>query len=139
MRDLDAANFFAGNGPPILLGDNRNPTNAITVITSNGYSRYRALTTKIDKRKLIDVKPQHDSFGLKDAKLIAPGRPESSVLLHRIGCRGPGQMPPLATSLVDEPALTMLREWVRQIEVRAFEKLQKSMRAAAEERNLVEA
>ncbi|WP_086003998.1 RNA polymerase sigma factor RpoH [Phenylobacterium zucineum] len=31
------------------------------------------------------------------------------------------------------------RERVRQIEVRAFEKLQKSMRAAAEERNLVEA
>ena len=31
------------------------------------------------------------------------------------------------------------RERVRQIEVRAFEKLQKSMRAAAEERNLVAA
>ena len=31
------------------------------------------------------------------------------------------------------------RERVRQIEVRAFEKLQKAMRAAAEERNLVEA
>jgi RNA polymerase sigma-32 factor len=31
------------------------------------------------------------------------------------------------------------RERVRQIEVRAFEKLQKSMKAAAEERNLVDA
>ena len=31
------------------------------------------------------------------------------------------------------------RERVRQIEVRAFEKLQKSMRAAAEERNLLDA
>jgi RNA polymerase sigma-32 factor len=31
------------------------------------------------------------------------------------------------------------RERVRQIEVRAFEKLQKSMRAAASERNLIEA
>jgi RNA polymerase sigma-32 factor len=31
------------------------------------------------------------------------------------------------------------RERVRQIEVRAFEKLQKSMRAAAMERNLIEA
>ncbi len=31
------------------------------------------------------------------------------------------------------------RERVRQIEVRAFEKLQKAMRAAAEERNLVAA
>jgi RNA polymerase sigma-32 factor len=31
------------------------------------------------------------------------------------------------------------RERVRQIEVRAFEKLQKAMRAAAEERNLLDA
>jgi uncharacterized repeat protein (TIGR03806 family) len=70
-------------------------------------------STKLEKMKLIDVPPQHDTFGLKDARLIAPGRPEASVLLHRVGCRGPGQMPPLATSLVDEPALQMLRDWVR--------------------------
>ena len=50
MRDLDAANFFPGNGAPIVLGDGRAPTNTITVITSNGYSRYTALTTKVDKR-----------------------------------------------------------------------------------------
>ena len=49
--------------------------------------------------------------------------------------------------LVDEPKTLeelsqvygVSRERVRQIEVRAFEKLQKSMRAAAEERNLVDA
>jgi Carboxypeptidase regulatory-like domain len=50
MRDLDAANFFPGNGAPITLGDGRPPTNTITVVTSNGYSRYRALTMKVDKR-----------------------------------------------------------------------------------------
>src|SRR5262245_35858432 len=50
MRDVDAANFFAGNGAPIILGDGRAPTSAITVITSDGFSRYRALTLKVDKR-----------------------------------------------------------------------------------------
>ncbi|MGH9838519.1 MAG: TonB-dependent receptor [Blastocatellia bacterium] len=50
MRDLDAANFFPGNGAPIILGDGRAPTNAITVITTDGFSRYRALTLKLDKR-----------------------------------------------------------------------------------------
>src|SRR6185369_10938919 len=50
MRDLDAANFFPGNGAPIILGDGRAPTNTITNITSNGYSRYKALTVKYDKR-----------------------------------------------------------------------------------------
>ena len=72
-------------------------------------------TTKLDKMKLVDVPPQHDSFGLANAKLIAPGQPESSVLLHRMGCRGPGQMPPLATSRVDEAALQMLRGWVKEM------------------------
>jgi hypothetical protein len=50
MRDLDAANFFPGNGAPIVLGDGRPPTNTITLVTSNGYSRYRAMTVKVDKR-----------------------------------------------------------------------------------------
>lgn len=50
MRDVDAANFFPGNGAPITLGDGRAPTNAITLITTDGFSRYRALTAKLDKR-----------------------------------------------------------------------------------------
>jgi Carboxypeptidase regulatory-like domain len=50
MRDIDAANLFPGNGAPIVLGDGRAPTNTITLITSNGYSRYQALTMKVDKR-----------------------------------------------------------------------------------------
>jgi carboxypeptidase family protein len=50
MRDLDAANFFPGNGSPIILGDGRPPTSAITTITSDGYSRYKALTARLDKR-----------------------------------------------------------------------------------------
>ncbi|MGH9844156.1 MAG: carboxypeptidase regulatory-like domain-containing protein, partial [Blastocatellia bacterium] len=50
MRDVDAANFFPGNGAPIILGDGKLPANTITVITSDGYSRYRALTVKLDKR-----------------------------------------------------------------------------------------
>jgi hypothetical protein len=50
MRDGDAANFFPGNGAPIILGDGRAPTNTITNIVSNGYSEYKALTVKYDKR-----------------------------------------------------------------------------------------
>ncbi len=72
-------------------------------------------TTKLDKMNLIDVRAQHDAFGLKDAKLIAPARPEGSVLLHRMSCRGPGQMPPLATSRVDQAAVNVLTEWVRSL------------------------
>ena len=62
MRDLDAANFFPGNGAPIVLGDGRNPTNAITNITSNGFSEYKALTVKFDKRL-----SNHYQFGVSYA------------------------------------------------------------------------
>src|SRR5262249_43704406 len=51
MRDADAANFFPGNGSPIILGDGLPPGAApITVVNSTGFSRYRALTVKLDKR-----------------------------------------------------------------------------------------
>jgi glucose/arabinose dehydrogenase len=72
-------------------------------------------STKIKSMKVFDEIPQHDKFGLANAKLVAPGRPEASVLLHRMNKRGPGQMPPLATGMIDEPAVQMLREWVRSL------------------------
>ena len=72
-------------------------------------------TTPLEKMRLVNVQPQHHTFGLKDARLIAPGHPERSVLLYRMAHRGAGQMPPLATSLVDRPAVEMLGAWIRQI------------------------
>lgn len=65
-----------------------------------------------DKMMLFDVKPLHDSFGIADAKLIAPGDPERSILYQRLIRRGPGQMPPLASSEVDRDAVQMLKEWI---------------------------
>jgi hypothetical protein len=50
MQDADIANFFPGNGPPRVLGDGTLPTNFIQLVTADGYSRYRALTVKWDKR-----------------------------------------------------------------------------------------
>jgi hypothetical protein len=49
-RDIDAANIFPANGAPITLGDGTRPTKQITVINSDGYSRYRALTVRVEKR-----------------------------------------------------------------------------------------
>jgi uncharacterized repeat protein (TIGR03806 family) len=74
-----------------------------------------AFGTAAEKMRLFDARPQHDTYGLKEARLVAAGAPDRSVLLHRMGLRGRGQMPPLATSVVDEEALRLLREWVRQV------------------------
>jgi hypothetical protein len=70
-------------------------------------------TTRPDRTRIVDATPQHDTFGIRDAKIVARGDPARSVLFHRVSTRGPGQMPPLATSRVDEDAVKMLREWIR--------------------------
>jgi len=69
----------------------------------------------LERMKIINAKPTHHTFDIADAKLIAPGEPASSVLLHRVGTRGPGQMPQLATSIVDSAAVEMLKEWVSKM------------------------
>ncbi len=70
-------------------------------------------TKTLDEMKIINVKPLHDSFGIKDAKIVAPGHPERSVLLHRISQRDKGHMPPLATRVVDQQMVETIREWIR--------------------------
>ncbi len=72
-------------------------------------------TATIEKLRLFDIRPQHHTFGLPDARLVAPGKPESSVLLKRLSHRGQGQMPPLATSIVDREGIELLTEWIRQM------------------------
>jgi glucose/arabinose dehydrogenase len=68
------------------------------------------------KTNTIGVRPQHDTFGIADAKLIAPGHPERSILLQRMMRRGPGQMPPLATARIDQDAVQLLSDWIKQLE-----------------------
>lgn len=47
-------------------------------------------------------------------RLILPGDPGRSVLLHRLaGTGGFGRMPPLGSNLVDEAGLALLTRWVR--------------------------
>jgi mono/diheme cytochrome c family protein len=68
--------------------------------------------TKLDKMKLIDVKPLHHTFDVADARLIAPGHPERSMLLKRISTRDKGFMPPLATHRIDAAGVQLLRDWI---------------------------
>lgn len=67
------------------------------------------------RMKVVDVPPVHDHFGVKDARLIAPGDPDRSILLRRIGHRDKGHMPPLATRHVDRQAVDLLTRWIRSL------------------------
>jgi glucose/arabinose dehydrogenase len=71
--------------------------------------------TALDKMELVRVPPLHDKFGLREPLLVAPGAPERSVLLHRIGKTGEGRMPPVASSVVDEEGVRVLRAWIKSL------------------------
>ena len=71
--------------------------------------------TADDKMKIFDEKPVHQSFNIPDARLVAPGHPARSILIHRIGLRGPGQMPPLATEHVDPTGIDFITTWVKSL------------------------
>jgi len=63
----------------------------------------------------VSARPQHSSFGLDDAMLVSPGKPDRSILLHRLSMRGPGQMPPLVSNRVDETAVKLFKDWITQL------------------------
>ncbi len=60
----------------------------------------------------VNAEPRQETFGIQRPLLIAPGDAESSTVFARMTRRGPGQMPPLGTSLVDDEAMTMIRAWI---------------------------
>jgi uncharacterized repeat protein (TIGR03806 family) len=72
-------------------------------------------TTKPERMNLFGARPQHDSFGIDNAMLISPGDPDRSILYQRLSRRGRGQMPPLVTAAVDEPAVALFRDWIRDM------------------------
>ena len=74
-----------------------------------------SFSTPAQKTMLFDETPQHHVFGVAEARIIAPGSPQRSVLYRRMQMRTAGQMPPLATSRVDEQALRLLHDWIEQL------------------------
>ena len=71
--------------------------------------------TTLADMKAVDEPPLHASFDLPDAKILAAGAPDRSVLLARVSRRGPGQMPQLGSDVVDEAAVRLLRDWIATV------------------------
>ena len=72
-------------------------------------------TTSREKMNVFGARPQHDTFGIDNAMLIFPGDADRSILYQRLSRRGRGQMPPLVTTVVDERAVALFRDWIREM------------------------
>ena len=53
-----------------------------------------------------------NNAGNTNARVIAPGSITNSMLLSRISVRGAGQMPPLASSVLDTQAVALVARWI---------------------------
>ena len=62
---------------------------------------------------MIDEKPVRGDLGLADARVLAPGKPEQSVLLARIARSGSGHMPMIGAREVDPHGFRLLWDWIR--------------------------
>ena len=66
--------------------------------------------------RACDEVPMFGTVGIEDdPRVIAPGRPDRSVLVARMATRGAGQMPPLATFLVDTAAVEVVSAWIASL------------------------
>jgi putative heme-binding domain-containing protein len=72
-------------------------------------------TAAPERMNVLGARPQHDSLGIDNAMLIFPGDPERSILYQRVSRRGRGQMPPLVTHRVDDRAVALFRDWIREM------------------------
>lgn len=63
----------------------------------------------------LDERPMRGDFGMRDARVIMPGNPWRSVLLHRIATSGPEHMPVVGARDVDEAGLALLARWVESL------------------------
>ena len=74
-----------------------------------------AYDVKLEDAKLLNAKPGQGAFGISDAALIRSGDPSGSVLHYRLAKTGSGRMPRIGSEEIDDVAVSMIREWIREM------------------------
>jgi putative heme-binding domain-containing protein len=65
--------------------------------------------------KAVDVVPVQGTFGIAEARLLAPADPFRSVLYYRISKTGPGRMPHIGSEIVDARGVDVVHDWIRSL------------------------
>ena len=61
-------------------------------------------------------RPTQGSFGIVDPWVVAPGDPDRSILFYRMSKVGRGRMPHFGSRVIDDEGVSLLREWISQLE-----------------------
>lgn len=81
-----------------------------------GNAEFQLLATlPLAETGTLNVRPGQGTFELDDPHLLVPGDPARSLILHRMQRRGLGQMPHIASNVVDTEAVELIREWIAKM------------------------
>jgi hypothetical protein len=81
-----------------------------------GNARFQlTYTIPLEKTGVVEVLPLHGNFGIGNAKVLAPGDPDRSLIAYRMSKLGEGRMPHIASSVVDDDAVKLIRDWIQQL------------------------
>jgi uncharacterized repeat protein (TIGR03806 family) len=72
-------------------------------------------TLPLNETGTIGVKPGQGSFDLKNPRLLVPGDPDRSMIYHRMTRLGLGRMPHIASNVVDDKAVSLIRDWIKDM------------------------
>ena len=76
---------------------------------------YVGFDMPLSKLEAVDTRPTQGTFGIHNAKIIAPGDPLRSVLYYRMAKMGPGHMPHLGSRIIDTKGAALIHDWIQQI------------------------
>ena len=68
--------------------------------------------TALRDMNICDEVPASGDLGIADARLLAPGDPDRSILAIRMAREDENQMPPIARRVVDAEGVALMREWI---------------------------
>ncbi|GLH67695.1 c-type cytochrome domain-containing protein [Geothrix edaphica] len=130
LKELVARRLLQGARPDLLTRPPRIEAEPATR-TALGYLQANCATCHRADRPIpgldLDLRPQAalrtalapGSFpvpGQPESRILSPGHPERSALLHRMASRNPvAQMPPLGTVRVDRAAVDHVRRWIADL------------------------
>ena len=72
-------------------------------------------TLPLKETGTVDIRPGQGTFELKDPRILVPGEPERSLMLYRMTKLGLGRMPHIASNVVDEKAVKLIQDWIKQL------------------------
>jgi hypothetical protein len=81
-----------------------------------GNAEFQLLATlELKDTGTLNTKPGQGTFELRDPRILVPGDADRSLVLVRMSKVGLGRMPHVASSVVDDKAVALIRDWIKKL------------------------